>query len=910
MMALDGQEQEPLDDENDKKVKEGGGAGEAGKADEPNGDTGAAATKAERRARPRPRKSVAAMAAPGAWSSSPVLRSGLGLPNGSSSGGLPLAEAIRAAVALPRQPPLVVDTSSASAFSSLVLAALEKSNDEESEAFVLAGFRRAVTAEEAKHKLVEKLLAEQPQSSSSSSSTTSAALVPAAVGSKRGREKDGKRDSNGDINCGPLLAEAKISASEEMAACLLRAYGADSCFTSEVQRAAAKAELPALLSLDDGEQLLAPPPAAKRQRREEGALQTNEATDTNHTSLALFRLLGARTSLSPSSPASAYLPLARAILDGLRARGTQLPTEDASLASSSSACSSSSSPPTLLLLPVLSSRLLVAKSVLEPHLYRPVGANKGGRVNEVRRCLDCARAYHDNSRCRPATAAVNPYALLCHKHCTNPLPGEAGDEAEEHLKELGLSKQDLLAFSNDGADHDEDSLIAAAAAAAAAKGGSNDGNGIGGVLNTQALLAASSAGGVASGFLLQLLQATASSAAKQGKPATSISALNERSLTTGRSISSKLDRLGERLDKLALVPQQGGALFGLSQADPRHFRLWTSWAAELDTRMPVWTKISKNIYVAKVRPQREDEDTDLCTCAKTSKTFSADGKTRICDEDCFNRSVRVECRGAAPTSGAGAGGSSNSARNDRANCSIGPHCTNRALQLRQLPPLDLVPTPGKGWGVRAGADIPEGGFVIEYVGEIIDEAMQEERLEQCKQEGETHYYLMEIDANQIIDARHKSNLARFINHSCDPNAELQRWSVDGYTRIGIFAIRDIAKGEEISYDYKFFSSELTRCACGTAKCRGYLGVNVAKEEAERKAKAAEAEKAKRRAAAQKAAAIRAAKPKKAAAEADSAASSSSSSSSSAPAGEGEAAAAPAQEAAEGASSAEGVAASC
>lgn len=62
----------------------------------------------------------------------------------------------------------------------------------------------------------------------------------------------------------------------------------------------------------------------------------------------------------------------------------------------------------------------------------------------------------------------------------------------------------------------------------------------------------------------------------------------------------------------------------------------------------------------------------------------------------------------------------------RVNCSIGPRCGNRRLQDRASPPLMLAPTPGKGWGVLAGADVPAGTFVIEYVGEIVDEEVRDE----------------------------------------------------------------------------------------------------------------------------------------------------------------------------------------
>ena len=64
---------------------------------------------------------------------------------------------------------------------------------------------------------------------------------------------------------------------------------------------------------------------------------------------------------------------------------------------------------------------------------------------------------------------------------------------------------------------------------------------------------------------------------------------------------------------------------------------------------------------------------------------------------------------------------------------------------------------------------------------------------------------MEVMGNQIIDARHKGNLSRFINSSCHPNCETQKWQdgSTGETRVGIFAIQDIPTGMELTYDYNF-----------------------------------------------------------------------------------------------------------
>lgn len=94
--------------------------------------------------------------------------------------------------------------------------------------------------------------------------------------------------------------------------------------------------------------------------------------------------------------------------------------------------------------------------------------------------------------------------------------------------------------------------------------------------------------------------------------------------------------------------------------------------------------------------------------------------------------------------------------------------------------------------------------------------------------GETNFYLCEINRDMVIDATYKGNKSRYINHSCCPNTEMQKWwgrylfldyghicflfgshptfpfrTIDGETRIGIFATRDIRKGEHLTYDYQY-----------------------------------------------------------------------------------------------------------
>jgi hypothetical protein len=115
---------------------------------------------------------------------------------------------------------------------------------------------------------------------------------------------------------------------------------------------------------------------------------------------------------------------------------------------------------------------------------------------------------------------------------------------------------------------------------------------------------------------------------------------------------------------------------------------------------------------------------------------------------------------------------------------------------------------------------------MEYVGEVIDYAEVHRRMnhQRVHSPNDKDFYIMELDNGMFVDGKFKGSTSRYINHSCDPNCELQRWVVKGYPRIGIFAIRDIADGEPLSYDYQFDTNEAEtfKCYCGTDKCRGTM----------------------------------------------------------------------------------------
>ncbi len=114
--------------------------------------------------------------------------------------------------------------------------------------------------------------------------------------------------------------------------------------------------------------------------------------------------------------------------------------------------------------------------------------------------------------------------------------------------------------------------------------------------------------------------------------------------------------------------------------------------------------------------------------------------------------------------------------------------------------------------------------MIEYTGERITKAesrlRERQRLARQKRGGDDCVYIFDLNGTYDLDGRQRRNLARLINHSCAPNcrAEIRRG------RVWIVARRDIARGEELTFDYGYAFSEwpLHPCRCGAPRCAGFI----------------------------------------------------------------------------------------
>jgi uncharacterized protein len=126
--------------------------------------------------------------------------------------------------------------------------------------------------------------------------------------------------------------------------------------------------------------------------------------------------------------------------------------------------------------------------------------------------------------------------------------------------------------------------------------------------------------------------------------------------------------------------------------------------------------------------------------------------------------------------------------------------------------LVVRPSPIHSVGVYTSASIRKGKRIVEYEGERITPEEADRRYD-----GVTRTYLYGLeDGKTVIDGH---GLGAYLNHSCEPNCEVDE--IKG--RVWIFAMRDIAAGEELVWDYNLYDDEdPAPCHCGSPKCRGTM----------------------------------------------------------------------------------------
>ena len=119
-----------------------------------------------------------------------------------------------------------------------------------------------------------------------------------------------------------------------------------------------------------------------------------------------------------------------------------------------------------------------------------------------------------------------------------------------------------------------------------------------------------------------------------------------------------------------------------------------------------------------------------------------------------------------------------------------------------------------GCGGFAKTPIAQGTRVIEYTGVKID---KQESLRRCELNNE---FIFSLDDERDLDGSVEWNLARFINHSCEPNCETEL----DEGRVWIVTLRDIESGEELSFNYGYDLEDYRQhpCTCGAVECVGYI----------------------------------------------------------------------------------------
>lgn len=202
----------------------------------------------------------------------------------------------------------------------------------------------------------------------------------------------------------------------------------------------------------------------------------------------------------------------------------------------------------------------------------------------------------------------------------------------------------------------------------------------------------------------------------------------------------------------------------------------------------------------RLRPRRNNhlvvEDTEMCFCDPQSN----------CANGCLNAAIYVEC--------------------SKSNCPCFDTCENTKIQRNKTAPgIEIFETEIKGRGVKATIPLVKDLYVAEYFGKIMQEQEFERRMHRTYATRQ-HHYGMSIGDGWVIDAYdHPECTMRYVNHSCDPNCRVEKWTVDGIPRMAFITSRNISGGEELTIDYMFKpykENAAQTCHCGSENCRGTI----------------------------------------------------------------------------------------
>tara|TARA_B100001057_G_C22692825_1_gene888472 strand:+ start:642 stop:1124 length:483 start_codon:yes stop_codon:yes gene_type:complete len=132
-----------------------------------------------------------------------------------------------------------------------------------------------------------------------------------------------------------------------------------------------------------------------------------------------------------------------------------------------------------------------------------------------------------------------------------------------------------------------------------------------------------------------------------------------------------------------------------------------------------------------------------------------------------------------------------------------------------------------GTGVFATINIPKNVKIIQYIGDKVTKSEGDRRSAErirkyLNKKNEGSVYIFELNNKYDIDGSPLYNKARYINHSCNPNCEVEIIK----NEIWIISIKNIKKGDELNYDYGYpfdrddFNDHI--CKCGSKNCIGYI----------------------------------------------------------------------------------------